>query len=101
MMIKREGFGKLLTDGPRKAAERIGKGANKLVAHIKGTGYNLHDWRAAWSTLLGQVIAGSGPVWQAPGFDAPCSEPDLGIDNLREDVFSTKGKGEDVRRSQL
>ena len=101
MIIKREGFGKLLADGPRRAAERIGKGATKLVAHMKGTGYNLHDWRAAWSTFLGQAIAGSGPVWQAPGFDACCSEPDLGYESLREDVFSTEGKAEDVRRSQL
>jgi aldehyde:ferredoxin oxidoreductase len=101
MMIKREGFGKLLADGPRKAAERIGKGATKLVAHMKGTGYNLHDWRAAWSTFLGQAIAGSGPVWNAPGFDACASEPDLGYPSMRADGLSTEGKAADVRASQL
>jgi aldehyde:ferredoxin oxidoreductase len=101
MMIKREGFGKLLADGPRKAAERIGRGATKLVAHMKGTGYNLHDWRAAWSTFLGQTIAGSGPVWQAPGFDACASEPDLGYPSMRQDGLSTEGKAANVRASQL
>ncbi|HXX33189.1 MAG TPA: aldehyde ferredoxin oxidoreductase C-terminal domain-containing protein [Thermodesulfobacteriota bacterium] len=101
MMVKREGFGKLLADGPRRAAERIGKGAAKLVAHMKGTGFNLHDWRNAWSTYLGQVIAGSGPVWHGPGFDANATEPDLGHPSFRQDVLSTEGKAADVRASQL
>ena len=101
MMVKREGFGKLLADGPKRAAERIGKGATKLVVHMKGTGFNLHDWRGGgWSTLLGQAIAGSGPVWHAPGFDANASEPDLGYPELRPDGLTTEGKAADVRASQ-
>ncbi len=101
MMIKREGFGKIIADGPLRAAERIGKGALKLVVHMKGTGFNLHDWRAATSTFLGQMISGAGPVWQAPGYDACVAEPDLGYTSLRKDPFSTEGKAADVRMSQL
>lgn len=101
MMVKREGFGKIIADGPRRAAERIGGEALKLVVHIKGTGYNLHDWRAAWSTLLGQLIAGAGPVWQAPGFDSCQAEPDLGHAALCPDPMSTQGKANDVRITQL
>ena len=47
-MVKREGFGKILAEGPAKAAEIIGKDAPKYALHIKGTGYNLHDWRPMW-----------------------------------------------------
>lgn len=101
MMVKREGFGNVIADGPRRAAERIGRGAEKLVVHVKGTGYNLHDWRAAWSTLLGQLVAGAGPVWQAPGFDSCQAEPDLGHPALCTDTTSTQGKADDVRVTQI
>ncbi len=35
-MAKREGFGALLADGSKVAAEKIGKGSDKYAVHIKG-----------------------------------------------------------------
>ena len=99
-MMKREGFGALLAEGPKKAAERIGGDALKYVAHVKGAGMNMHDWRGAWSTLLGQIISGAGPCWQAPGVDAFSPEPDVGYPGLSKDPVSPEGKAEAVWKTQ-
>jgi aldehyde:ferredoxin oxidoreductase len=42
-MARREGFGAVLADGAKKAAERIGKGAEKLAMHIQGQEMPAHD----------------------------------------------------------
>ncbi|MFC1870855.1 aldehyde ferredoxin oxidoreductase family protein [Chloroflexota bacterium] len=99
-IVKREGFGAVLADGPKEAAERIGGDAPKYVIHVKGTSMNMHDWRGAWGTLLGQCIAGAGPCWQAPGVDAYAPEPDLGYPELSEDPISADGKAEAVWKTQ-
>jgi aldehyde:ferredoxin oxidoreductase len=44
-IAKREGFGVVLADGPNKAAERIGKGAEKYAMSIRGKGLPFHDPR--------------------------------------------------------
>jgi aldehyde:ferredoxin oxidoreductase len=53
-MCKREGFGAILADGTRAAAEKIGKGADKYAIHIGGQEVAYHDPRlmpgeGAWS----------------------------------------------------
>ncbi|MEW6440042.1 MAG: aldehyde ferredoxin oxidoreductase family protein [bacterium] len=45
MMIAREGFGDLLADGVRKAAERIGSGAELCAMHAGGQELPMHDSR--------------------------------------------------------
>jgi aldehyde:ferredoxin oxidoreductase len=99
-IIRREGFGAVLADGPKRAAEAIGGDAVKFAVHIKGTGMNLHDWRGAWGTLLGQCISGAGPCWQAHGADAWSAEPDLGYPELSQDPVSAEGKAEVVWKTQ-
>jgi aldehyde:ferredoxin oxidoreductase len=42
-MAKREGFGAVLADGVKKAAERIGKGAETFAVHIHGQEVPMHD----------------------------------------------------------
>ena len=42
---KREGFGAVLADGVEKAAERIGKGAEKYAMHVHGHRIPYHDPR--------------------------------------------------------
>jgi aldehyde:ferredoxin oxidoreductase len=42
-MVKREGFGDVLADGVKKAAERIGRGAEKFAVHIAGQELGMHD----------------------------------------------------------
>ncbi|MFC1871840.1 aldehyde ferredoxin oxidoreductase family protein [Chloroflexota bacterium] len=93
-MVKREGFGAVLADGPKKAAERIGGDASKYVVHIKGGGPNMHDWRSAWSVMLAQIMSGAGPCWQGAGADAYSPEPDLGYPELTKNPVSAEGKPE-------
>jgi aldehyde:ferredoxin oxidoreductase len=42
---KREGFGNLLAEGARRAAEEIGRGAEELAMHVNGQELPMHDPR--------------------------------------------------------
>lgn len=42
-MARREGFGDVLADGTKKAAEKIGKGSHKFAIHINGEEPAAHD----------------------------------------------------------
>jgi len=42
-IINNEGFGKILADGPKSAAEIIGKGSEKFAMHSKGQVLAMHD----------------------------------------------------------
>ncbi len=42
-LAKREGFGDILADGVKVAAERIGKGAEEYAVHIGGQELGMHD----------------------------------------------------------
>jgi aldehyde:ferredoxin oxidoreductase len=53
-MVNRNGFGDVLADGVKKAAERIGKGSEKYAVHIGGQEPGMHDPR-----LVGHNHAGS------------------------------------------
>ncbi len=44
-LAKREGFGDILADGVQKAAEKIGKGADKYAMHVGGEEVAMHDPR--------------------------------------------------------
>ncbi len=45
-MAKREGFGAVLADGSKRAAERIGRGSEQYAMHVAGRELPLHDPRA-------------------------------------------------------
>jgi aldehyde:ferredoxin oxidoreductase len=44
-IAKREGVGNLLAEGVKRAAEKIGKGADKFAVHVKGLEVPAHDPR--------------------------------------------------------
>ncbi len=99
-IIYKEGFGKVFEKGPKKAAEILGGNAPKYVAHVKGSGYNMHDWRPAWGIMLGQITAGSGGTWQGSYANDLIPEPDLGYTE-RNPLFSTDGLSGVVARSSM
>lgn len=96
-MVNREGgFGELLARGVKEAAEIIGGDAPSFAVHIKGTGMSLHDWRAVWGVLFGQIV-GSGAGWPAPGadqfgiqWDAGYSEITNGLDHRGKPLEAKK-----------
>ncbi|MEM3586337.1 MAG: aldehyde ferredoxin oxidoreductase C-terminal domain-containing protein [Candidatus Jordarchaeaceae archaeon] len=94
-IAKREGFGNLLADGPKVAAERVG--LPEAAVHIKGSGMNLHDWRRAWGVLLGQIVSG-GSGWPAPGADCWTPEADVGYP-VKTNPLTHIGKAEEVAKT--
>ncbi|MBN1322096.1 MAG: aldehyde ferredoxin oxidoreductase family protein [Thermoleophilia bacterium] len=53
MLGRREGFGDVLADGVKIAAERIGKGSERYAMHIGGQEIPAHDPRGGWGFATG------------------------------------------------
>jgi aldehyde:ferredoxin oxidoreductase len=60
MMGKREGIGDILAEGVKIAAEKIGKGAEKLAQHIKGVEVTGYDLRCLKTAALGYAVSFRG-----------------------------------------
>ena len=52
-LAKREGFGAILADGVKVAAEKIGRGADKYAMHIQGQELPVHDPKHAFHYATG------------------------------------------------
>ncbi len=57
---KREGIGDILAEGVKIAAEKIGKGAEKLAQHIKGVEVTGYDLRCLKTAALGFAVSFRG-----------------------------------------
>ncbi|MFC1947152.1 aldehyde ferredoxin oxidoreductase family protein [Chloroflexota bacterium] len=53
-MIKREGFGEILADGVKMAAEKIGKGSEEYAVHIGGQDLGMHDPKGSFFAYAGK-----------------------------------------------
>ncbi|MHA1839595.1 MAG: aldehyde ferredoxin oxidoreductase family protein [Candidatus Ranarchaeia archaeon] len=66
-IIKREGIGDILAEGVKRAAAKIGRGAEKYAVHIKGLEIPAYDARRCAGQALGFAITdvggGHGRVW--------------------------------------
>lgn len=60
MVGKREGLGDVLADGVKFAAEKIGKGSEKLACHIKGVEVTGYDLRCLKTAALGFAVSFRG-----------------------------------------
>jgi len=60
-VARREGFGAVLADGSQKAAEHIGKGAEKYAISVRGKSLAFHDPRIS-PTLGTANIADANPA---------------------------------------
>lgn len=59
-MAKREGFGDVLADGAKRAAERIGRGAEQFVLTVKGQEIPMHEPRGKQGLSLAYATAPAG-----------------------------------------
>ena len=96
-IANKEGFGAVLADGPKVAAQRVG--LPEAAVHIKGSGMNLHDWRGVWGNFLGQLVSG-GSGWPAPGADCWTAEADAGYPE-KPDPLSPFGKAKEVAKTGI
>ncbi|MDY6876387.1 MAG: aldehyde ferredoxin oxidoreductase family protein [Chloroflexota bacterium] len=60
MIARREGFGDLLAEGVRRAAQTIGQGADEYAMHVKGMEIAAQDGRAQKSMGLAHVTSNRG-----------------------------------------
>jgi aldehyde:ferredoxin oxidoreductase len=89
MIGKREGFGDILADGVKKAAEKIGKGSEAYAIHVGGQEYPAHDSRGGLNFGIGY---GANPT---PGRHTMGGEGPLPEGSLPEyDRGSLKGRGQ-------
>lgn len=57
---RREGFGDILADGVKRAAERIGRGSEKFALHVKGQELPMHEPRGKRSLTLAYALSPTG-----------------------------------------
>jgi aldehyde:ferredoxin oxidoreductase len=59
-IAKREGFGNILAEGVKRAAEEIGNGAEQLAVHVKGQEVPMHSPRLKRALGLGYAVSPTG-----------------------------------------
>jgi aldehyde:ferredoxin oxidoreductase len=106
---EREGFGGLLGEGVKRAAERIGGTAPEYAMHVKGLEFPAHDPRALASHALGYATGSIGAAhmehfgadhlenWMEQA--QPQTSPELGFP-VALSRFDAGGKGRLVARMQ-
>ncbi len=100
----REGFGAVLGEGVKRAAEIIGGNAGDYAIHSKGLEFPNWDARSSNFRALGQATGniGADPYNALSGVATHSAVPELGIyeRDAGEARFAIEGKGEAVARMQ-
>jgi aldehyde:ferredoxin oxidoreductase len=106
---EREGFGELLGQGVRTAAEKIGGNAMEYAMHVKGLEFPAHEPRALASHALGYATGSIGAAHMETigadhlenytESDNPKTSPELGFPVAMK-RFDNEGKGRLVATTQ-
>ncbi len=59
-IAKREGLGNILADGVKRAAAKIGKGAERFALHVKGQELPMHEPRGKVSLSMAYAVSPTG-----------------------------------------
>ncbi len=105
-IARREGFGAVLAEGVRRAAQIIGRGAEAYAFHSKGLELTAYDPRGGMGTALGYAVSTRGgdftSVYAVPEFRW---EPEQGREwfgtEKAVDCLSIEGKGRLVKRTMI
>ena len=84
---KREGFGKLLGEGTKRAAEKIGKGAEKYAMQTKGLELAAYEPRAIKGYALSYAVSNIGGSHM---YARPFSEVNIEKDPASEDLWKSQ-----------
>lgn len=102
MISEKEGIGKILGEGVRNAAMKIGGCAREFAIHVKGLELPMHDPRCEASLALGYGTANRGAC-HLEGFSHDVERflrvPELGYESPM-DPYAAEGKGELVAKMQ-
>jgi aldehyde:ferredoxin oxidoreductase len=94
-MGKREGFGDILADGVKGAAEKIGGGSDKFAIHVKGLELPMHDPRAFASWAIAYATSNRGACHNQAityGIERGVTYPDIGIHESLDRFVSDENK---------
>jgi aldehyde:ferredoxin oxidoreductase len=86
----REGFGAVLADGAKKAAERIGKGAEIYAMHVQGQEIPMHDPRFLPGLQIAYQLDAT-PARHTQGSEL-IGAPDMGLEPYDKYAYGTSGK---------
>ncbi|MBN2075374.1 MAG: aldehyde ferredoxin oxidoreductase family protein [Dehalococcoidales bacterium] len=75
-LVKREGFGDILADGVKLAAERIGKGSEEYAVHIDGQDLGMHDPKLPGPHFAGHASVAMYKMDATPGRHTQSFGPD-------------------------
>jgi aldehyde:ferredoxin oxidoreductase len=90
---RREGFGELLGEGTKRAAERIGRGAENYAMQVKGLEIPAYEPRAVkgYGLILATSNVGANHMYGRPREELAGTK----------DRFADEGKGEDIAHAQI
>jgi len=80
----REGIGDLLADGSKKAAQRIGRGAEEYAMQVKGLEFGMHEPRLKQGLGLIYSVAAHGADHMAGLHDTMFTKEGPGMDLVRQ-----------------
>ena len=102
MIAKREGLGNLLADGVKRAADRIGKGAESYAMHVKGLELPMHEPRGKVGVGLSYATSNRGGCHNRSPHDDYWGEgklaPEIGLTSrlARDRLYTGPEKAEQV-----
>lgn len=83
-IAKREGLGDILAEGSRRAAQKIGRGAERFAMHVKGQEIPMHEPRGKGSLALAYALSSTGASHTEGPHDYPFQEGGIGLPDLVE-----------------
>jgi aldehyde:ferredoxin oxidoreductase len=94
MMLRREGFGDILAEGVKRAAEKIGHGTEEYSMHVKGVELDGDEWRQNKASALTAAVAERGASVVRPwGFPLDMGVLFTDITGLKEKPDPNEEKG--------
>ena len=83
MIAHREGIGDILADGSRKAAQRIGRGAEEFAMQVKGVEFGMHEPRLKQGLGLIYSVSLNGGDHMLGLHDTGVAQEGRGMDTVR------------------
>ena len=83
LIAHRQGIGDILADGSRKAARRIGRGAEAFAMQVKGVEFGMHDPRVKQGLGLIYAIAASGADHMSGAHDTAFTQEGRAMEGVR------------------
>ena len=83
LIAHRQGIGDILADGSRKAAQRIGRGAEAFAIQVKGVEFGMHDPRVKQGLGLIYAIAANGADHMSGAHDTSFTQEGRNMEAVR------------------